>query len=266
MEPMIAIVAAFYQEIKPLINRLEGLIIHRRHGFSFLQGYLDKRRVLIAISGMGINNAKSMTEVLANNFPLSLIISTGTAGALQPHLRAGDIVLADRLFLAEIAGEKNCQVSTINSKAVLVCKVQKKLIQLSLKALETSIFRYNLGAFLTVDKVIGGTEAKRALGKSLNCLAVEMESAVIAAIAKEKGLPFFAIRSISDSLEDNIDNAIQLYEKIKDNSSLFKRLLLALRHPRGSLELVKLIKNCSKAIASIETFILQFLKIPLIAE
>ena len=263
MEPIIAIVAAFDEEIKPLINRLVGLIIHRRHGFSFLQGYIDKKKVLLAISGMGRNKAQAMTETLVNNFPLSLIISTGIAGALKPHLQAGDIVLADRLFLAEPAKEENCMVSEINNNAVFIYKVPKKLIQLSLKTLETSMLRYNIGSFVTVDKVIGQTKAKRILGESLDCLAVEMESAAIATIAKQKGVPFLAVRSISDTLKDNIDKAIRLYENIKNDFGFWKRLLLLLRHPRESLELIKLRKNCSKATISIEKFILQLLNSPI---
>jgi len=259
MESLIAIVAAFHAEIKPLINRLEGVTIHRRHGFSFLQGYINKKRVLLAISGMGRNNALTMTKTLVNHFPLSLIISTGTSGALQPHLQAGDIIVADRLFLAEPAQEKSSTISMTAHKIRSVYKVQKALIELSLKVLESSTFRYNIGPLITVDNVIGNIEAKRKLGENLNCLAVEMESAAIAQVAKEKRLPFLAIRSISDSLMDNIEKAIQLYDNIKEDTSLFKRFIMMLRYPRESLELMKLRKNCSKAAASLEKFFLQFL-------
>ena len=211
MKPFIAIAAAFSGEIKPLINRIEGLTTHQFENFNFLQGQICSKRVLLAISGMGILNAHNMARILVKNFPLSLIISTGTAGALQPKLQSGDIVLANQLFISKSNDQGNCNANNIIKKAISVYQVENNLIQLSLKAIEATMLRHKIGSFLTVDKVITQIAEKRMLGNNLDCIAVEMESAAIAEIAKESELPFLAIRSISDSMQDNIDKAMQLY-------------------------------------------------------
>jgi adenosylhomocysteine nucleosidase len=259
MKPFIVIAAALPEEIKPLIKRLEGPITHQLEGFNFLQGQIDNKRVLLAISGVGRNNSHIMTKILVKNFPLSLIISTGTAGALQAHLQPGDIVVADQLFISKSDDKKNCKAHDIVKKAVSVCQVEKALIQMSLKALEATQLRYIIGSFITVDMAITHISEKCTLGNNLNCLAVEMESSAIAKIAEDEGLAFLAIRSISDSMQDNIDKAIQLYEHLKDKRSIAKRLFYMLKSPQGSLQLLKLRNNSLKAAASLEKFFLHFL-------
>ncbi len=262
MKPFIAITAAFSGEIKPLINRMDGLTTHKFENFNFLQGQICNKRVLLAISGMGILNAHNMAISLVKNFPLSIIISTGTAGALQSQLQSGDIVLANQLFISKSKDQGNCKANDIIKKAVSVYQVENNLMQLSLKAIEATMQRYKMGSFLTVDKVIAQIAEKRMLGNNLDCIAVEMESAAIAEIAKETELPFLAIRSISDSMQDNIDKAIQLYERIKDKPNIIKKLFYALKNPHGSLQLLKLRKNCLKATTSLAEFFIQFLSNP----
>jgi adenosylhomocysteine nucleosidase len=262
MKPFIAIAAAFSGEIKPLINRTEGLISHQFENFNFLQGQICNKRVILAISGMGILNAHNMAISLVKNFPLSLIISTGTAGALQSQLQSGDIVLANQLFISKSSNQGNCESNTIIKKATSVYQVESNLIQLSLKTIEATMLRYKIGSLLTVDKVITQIAEKRMLGNNLGCIAVEMESAAIAEIAKENELPFFAIRSISDSMQDNIDKAIQLYEQIRDKPHILKRLLYTLKNPQGSLQLFKLRNNYHRATTSLEKFFIQFLSNP----
>jgi adenosylhomocysteine nucleosidase len=259
MKPFIAIAAAFPAEIKPLIKRLEGPITHQLESFSFLQGQIANKRVLLAISGVGRSNSYNMTKVLVKNFPLSLIISTGTAGALQPHLQSGDIVVADQLFISKSDDIRNCNAHDLAKKAVSAYQVEKALIQLSLKTLEATQLRYKIGSIITVDMAITQLSEKCTLGNNLNCLAVEMESAAIAKVAEDEGLPFLAIRSISDSMQHNIDKAIQLYEHLKDKRSIAKRLFYMLKSPQGSLQLLKLRNNSLKAAASLEKFFLHFL-------
>ena len=263
MESLIAIISALYQEIKPLSKRLNNLTIHRRQGFSFLQGFIADKRILLVNSGMGRNNSRALMEVLVSNFPISLIISVGYAGALKPFLQAGDIVLADKLYLMQPSHEAECPIEITDKKTTLIYRVDEKLLNLALKALQASQLKYYLGSFLTVDRIIGKPKEKRVLGEKLKPLAVDMETAAIARIAKKKGLPFIALRSISDSLEDNIARTIK-FKKLKDNASFLKCFFLLLKHPRESLELIKLKKNCSKASEFLEKIILQMLNSPIL--
>jgi adenosylhomocysteine nucleosidase len=107
-----------------------------------------------------------------------VVLSAGFAGALQPELRVGDVVLA-----TEVAdGEGNLWATTWPSD------------------LPPGEWRPPLhrGRLLTAPAMIGSVEHKQELGRRHAAAAVDMESAAIARLCKRSGVPFGCVRAISD--------------------------------------------------------------------
>lgn len=112
------------------------------------------------------------------------VISFGIAGGLDPSLRPGDVVVASAV-IAESG----------------VWKVPAKL----LAAITAQVHRHGIeastGFVVGVEEPIIAPASKVALRRETDAVAVDMESHVGAAYAASKGLPFAAIRVISDPAE-----------------------------------------------------------------
>ncbi|MGJ4942735.1 phosphorylase [Bradyrhizobium sp. HKCCYLS1011] len=143
------------------------------------------------------------------------VISFGVAGGLDPSLKAGDIVVATEVT----AGDA------------------RWLAGLSLS--EAHIARAALGRRRVVRGVLAGAEEvvvaqarKAALRRSTGAAAVDMESHIAAAYATECGLPFAALRVISDPAHRTLPSLAK--DAIKPNGDIDLPLILrgVARNPR----------------------------------
>jgi uridine phosphorylase len=118
---------------------------------------------------------------------MSCVISAGFAGALQEGFGVGDIILT-----TEIVDVRGNHWSTSWPP--------------DLPATDESYLRR--GRLLTTPNVIGTTAGKRRLGQVHNAVAVDMESAIVAAWCAERAIPFGAVRTISDPIEMELSSEL----------------------------------------------------------
>ena len=95
-EPVTAILGAFEREVTLLEDRLTERREHQIEGIRFVSGRLHSRDVVVAWTGIGKVNAAMTTTLLIEHFKPKYIIFTGIAGAVNPELRPGDIVIAEK--------------------------------------------------------------------------------------------------------------------------------------------------------------------------
>src|SRR5262249_16404406 len=107
-----------------------------------------------------------------------LVLSAGYAGALREDEQIGDIILATDVM--DTAG-------TIRSTTWPG--------ELPAGEWRPPIRR---GRLLTVAQLVGDPAAKRELGAKHDAVAVDMESAVVAAMCAKRGVPFGCLRANSD--------------------------------------------------------------------
>jgi adenosylhomocysteine nucleosidase len=140
---------------------------------------LDGRRLVLVANGAGPARATEAFDVAARNGKLDRVVSVGYCGALDPSLEAGDVFVASRVddtergvsYATELPG--SCRATTS-------------------------------GVLVSVDRVVRTAAEKRAL-RALGASAVEMESAGLAAKAAGASLPFYCIRAVLDTAEDEFD-------------------------------------------------------------
>jgi adenosylhomocysteine nucleosidase len=129
------------------------------------------------------SDPRQLRSLLATLDPASFrgVISFGVAGGLDPTLKSGDIVVAtevlagDARWLAELP---------LNEEQIASVALKRR--------------RVVRGGLAGVEKVIAARAGKAALWSATGAAAVDMESHIAAAYATEVGLPFAALRVISD--------------------------------------------------------------------
>lgn len=161
---------------------------------------LIRRGGAIWIVAGGGDNVRLEAELddMAEMFP-AVILSSGIAGALDPALQVGDVVLDGDPAVVE-------RLRAILPEAVV-------------------------GAVAGRDVMTPTVAGKRALRAETGALAVDMESHVAARVAARHGLPFAAVRVISDSVEEALPPAAQIGMKPDGGVALGAVLASLARNP-----------------------------------
>ena len=80
-------------EVAPIERRLQDSREVAVRGYVFRVGNLNGRKVVVGRSGIGKVNAAIVTTLLIGEFNPSAILFSGTAGAIDPGLHPGDVVI-----------------------------------------------------------------------------------------------------------------------------------------------------------------------------
>jgi len=145
---------------------------------------------LLAVSGMGEGAAAAAARrlVLAGATALA---SLGMAGGLDPALICGAVLLPE-----EIVAHNG-----------VVSATATEWRQRLRAALPASCIACG-GKLLTSARPVASPEAKAAAWRDSRAAAVDMESAAIAQVARQAGLPFIALRVIVDTASDRLPAAV----------------------------------------------------------
>lgn len=129
------------------------------------------------------SNPVQLREMMVSFDPASIrgIVSFGVAGGLNPALRSGDIVIASEI----VASDKRWATAAA---------LTDMLIALPVKGRRNVVN----GVLAGVEEVVLGQVGKAALRATTGADAVDMESHIAARYAEDNGLPFAALRVISD--------------------------------------------------------------------
>ncbi len=83
------------REIAPIENNLQDSREIAVRGYIFRVGTLNGRQVVVGRSGTGKVNAAIIATLLIGQFNPSAILFSGTAGAVDPALLPGDVVIGE---------------------------------------------------------------------------------------------------------------------------------------------------------------------------
>ncbi len=231
---LILLFYAFAREIAPLRRR----VIDRRplahpqlHGVS---ARLNGRELAMIATGIGHARASRTAAHAMEQFPAAeLVIATGVAGALAEHLRPGDLVLVDKI-IADALGDQI-------PREIAIAREQLDSIA---AALDAKHLRHVRGAMLTAGRVLPGAREKAAARAETGAIAVDMETAALAAEAARRGIPFVSLRTILDAVGDEI-----VGPKI-DESGRVRALATAtglMRNPGALFRIPRIMKNLAIA-------------------
>jgi adenosylhomocysteine nucleosidase len=94
--PLTLILSAMPSEIRLIQNHLEGAKSGELAGFPFQTGRLRGRRVVTAVTGVGVTNGAMVTALFVHHFAPAEVIVSGTGSRLNPRIRTSDTVISLR--------------------------------------------------------------------------------------------------------------------------------------------------------------------------
>lgn len=198
-------------EAKPLIQKLSNkkkLLTNNRLVYV---GKLGNKSIAVTVSGCGKIKSASTTQFLIDNYPSTLYVHYGTAGALAPDLKIGDIVIATKVIehdFKELFPEVG---RPPEHKVHINAKFQ---IRNNLK------FKIWRGTILSGDEDIVGSKRKRELYGRYKGLSVDWESAGFALTCNLNRRKSLVLRGISDLAYEHTASEYKANQKLAINNIL----------------------------------------------
>ena len=129
---------------------------------------------LTVAGGVGRGNARAVAEDGITRFAPRLVVSLGYAGGLAPGVRTGDVLTFDAV---RTTGDDMSLAAPLGETA---------------------------GTLLTVDEPATTALGKSFLHKASGAAAVDMEAAGVAAACHAAGVPFAAVKAVTDAAADTL--------------------------------------------------------------
>ena len=213
-----AILSALPDEQSGLLAQLQQPQVVQHAGRSFASGRLHGQEVVLALSGIGKVAAATTAAVLIERFQATRILFTGVAGGVGEGVAVGDIVVAEDYVqhdmdvspLFERWHVPGCTTVRLACDAGMTTMLVRAVDHCLLSAntnfdhvLIAGIPRLHLGLMASGDRFVGSPELVRSVCEPLAIaghpvLALEMEGAAVAQVCLDYGVPFAAVRAISD--------------------------------------------------------------------
>jgi adenosylhomocysteine nucleosidase len=216
----LAILSALAEEQQGIFEQLEQPRRVQHAGRSFGLGLWYGQPVVLALSRIGKVAAATTATALIEKFGASRIVFTGVAGGVGEGVQVGDVVVAADFiqhdmnaaplfppYEVPLYGQARFACDENLTAALLIAARASGISaggRFSLNPLPPCIHH---GLVASGDRFVSAASEVRTLQIALRAhgheaLAVEMEGAAVAQVCHDYGVPFAAMRSISDRADD----------------------------------------------------------------
>jgi len=215
---------AMREELEPILEKVEikEVIEYARNKF-----YLAKFKgldLVLAYSKIGKVNAATTATVLVEKFGAKKILFSGVAGAIDKDLKIGDLIIATKTTQHDIDltvfGYEPGYIP--ESKVYFECS--EDLNNIARKVSEKLGIKLKEGIVASGDQFIHSKEKKEFIAKTFNANAIEMEGGAVGCVAWTLNIPFFMLRSISDTAEEGA--GVDFDEFLEESSKISARFLI----------------------------------------
>ena len=217
--PLTLILGAMPSEIISIESELTGVERGAHACYPYLRGRLGRRRVVVAVTGVGITAAAMTSALFVHRFRPTELVFTGSGARLNPELRTGDIIVSEKtshhnagnsthsgMVYRKVRGALEGQMTPYAFRA------DRRLLRLARKAIRdfpTKTIRvqgktYEPTVRVGSGDVFGVTRPKiKDIRSKLGADLIEMESSAAAQVCWQLGVPHLVIRSGSNLAQPN---------------------------------------------------------------
>ncbi|MGC8955526.1 MAG: 5'-methylthioadenosine/S-adenosylhomocysteine nucleosidase [Fervidobacterium sp.] len=171
-----------FRDLLPLLEN--GEIVKR----NFSRGIIGGNEIVTVYGFIGKVESAMLTQAIIDKFNPGYIIHCGSAGAIDPRLKIGDIVCGNTYY------EHDFQAGDITP-----IHASGKLLEKILDIYPNIVF----GPIVSGDFLVSSKIAKETLYKKFNALAADMDSAAMAKVCAQNGVEFCSLKVVVDTSEEH---------------------------------------------------------------
>jgi adenosylhomocysteine nucleosidase len=215
----IALLAPMVPELRPLLKRTS--LTREEHGGTVVHtGRIGRTDVVATMTGIGTQPARDTTARILDLFDVSHVVVVGVAGGVGPSVAIGDLVIPEAV--RDGADGPTYRPQHLGSAAPR-------------------------GTIITSDQ-FGYDEPALDRFIAEDVVALDMETAAVAAVCQQRGVPWSTFRAISDRGDDDTVDVAMLEMAGPDGSGDGKAVArYLLRRPWRIFRLAKLGRDSAAA-------------------
>jgi adenosylhomocysteine nucleosidase len=222
MKP-IAIVGAMQQELAGLKQALQNTHTIKLGSREVTSGTWHGQPVVLALSHIGKVAAATTATAMIERFDVTELVFTGVAGGLGQGVNVGDMVVATEFLQHDMDASPLFPIyevpmygrahfptdlhltQSLKAAAQDILKNPAQWIDMDvMRELHVHAPKVHAGMVVSGDRFVSTTVESRDLQqRQPHALAVEMEGAAVAQVCLDYGVPFGAVRTISDRADDS---------------------------------------------------------------
>lgn len=220
----IAIMGAMVEEIEPLLAVFGEYKVTEYAANKYYETSYKGMEVVVAYSKIGKVHAALTAGTMIEKFGCEKLLFSGVAGAINPELKIGDLIIASKLCQHDLDitafGHPYGYVPEgkqfVESDSALNQLAKAAAADLGLKLLE--------GIIATGDQFVANEERKNWIAETFKADALEMEGASVALVCDNLNVPFMILRAISDSAD--MDAGFSFEEFLKSSAKQSAEFLI----------------------------------------
>jgi len=197
----LAIMGAMEEEIEPLLAYFDEIKVTEFANNKYYEVNLNGLDIVIAYSKIGKVFASLTASTMIEKFGCDTLLFSGVAGGINPKLKIGDLIIADKLCQHDLDITAFGHPNGFVPGGKVFVETSKELRQVAFDVAHENKISVLEGTIATGDQFVHSTERKDFIESTFKADALEMEGASVAVICDALDVPFLVLRAISDTAD-----------------------------------------------------------------
>ena len=197
----LAIMGAMEEEIEPLLAYFDKVNVVEYANNKYYEVNYNGLDIVIAYSKIGKVFASLTASTMIEKFGCDTLLFSGVAGGINPKLKIGDLIIADKLCQHDLDITAFGHPHGYVPGGKVFVETSKELRNVAIKVAKENDLKVIEGIIATGDQFVHSTQRKEFIENTFNADALEMEGASVAVVCDALNVPFFILRAISDTAD-----------------------------------------------------------------
>jgi adenosylhomocysteine nucleosidase len=227
----VGLIFALEVEAREIIRRLAPSSVSTPQ-VSVWEGAIEGTPVVLVLTGVGKVAAALATQFTCDLFKPRCVVTIGLAGATADEQPGGLTVASGSLqhdMDARPLTDARGMIPSLGMTVIPADPVWSEKLRLAAESVVDNPPSVKSGVVLTGDQIVTSRELRdRILSAFPNGACLDMETAAVAQVARQNGIPWAALRMISDAADESFNLEEVIGFGVNTAAGLFDRVVLSL--------------------------------------
>lgn len=220
----LAIMGAMEEEIEPLLAYFDNVNVVEFADNKYYEVNHNGLDIVIAYSKIGKVFASLTASTMIEKFGCDTLLFSGVAGGINPSLKIGDLIIADKLCQHDLDITAFGHPHGFVPGGSVFVETTKELREVAKEVAKENELKVLEGTIATGDQFVHSSERKEFIESMFKADALEMEGASVAVVCNALDVPFFILRAISDTADT--DAGFDFEEFLKSSAVISAQYLI----------------------------------------